>query len=103
MPIVLTTELRDEFFGLESDIRTRVHVLLVQPCIYIAPSPNKCHRTRRFFHWHILLFHLTRPIFLPNDRVVRHPRLHGLPEYLFGEVRGQSAHDGLKALCPVDL
>lgn len=53
--------------------------------------------------WHLLLFHLTRPILLPNDRVIRHPRLHGLPKYLFGEVRGQSAHDSLEAFCPVSL
>jgi hypothetical protein len=31
MSIVLTTELGDEFLCLESDVRTRVHVLLVQP------------------------------------------------------------------------
>jgi hypothetical protein len=35
MPIVLTTELRDEFLCPESDVRTRVHVLLVQPCITV--------------------------------------------------------------------
>ena len=33
MPVVLTTELGDEFFGLESDVCARVHVLLVQPLI----------------------------------------------------------------------
>jgi hypothetical protein len=31
MPIVLTTELGDGFLCLEGDVRTRVHVLLVQP------------------------------------------------------------------------
>lgn len=31
MPIVLTTELRDGFLCLESDVGTRVHILLVQP------------------------------------------------------------------------
>jgi hypothetical protein len=31
MPIVLATEPSDEFLGLESNVRTGVHVLLVQP------------------------------------------------------------------------
>jgi hypothetical protein len=46
MPIVLTTELGDGFLCLESDVRTRVHVLLVQPysTLHRTPSSNKCHR-----------------------------------------------------------
>ncbi len=31
MPIVLATELGDGILGLESNVSTRVHVLLVQP------------------------------------------------------------------------
>ncbi len=54
-------------------------------------------------HWHLLLFHLTRAILLPNDGIIRHPRLHGLPKYRFREVRGQSAHDSLEPFRPVSL
>ena len=53
--------------------------------------------------WHLLLLHLPRPKLLPEDGVIRHPRLYGLPKYRFGEVRGQSAHDGLEALRPASL
>lgn len=40
MPIVLATELGDGFLGLESDVCTGVHVLLVQPYIPSVPAPN---------------------------------------------------------------
>jgi hypothetical protein len=84
MPIVLAAELGDEFLCLESNVRTRMDVLPVQPLQIIPVSTTETEESL----WHSLLFHLTRPIFLPKYGVIRHPRLHGLPKYLFGEVRG---------------
>ena len=84
MSIVLAAELGDELLCLESNVRKRVHVLPVQPLQIIPVSTTE----NEDFLWHSLLFYLTRPILLPKYGVIRHPRLHGLPKYLFGEVRG---------------
>jgi hypothetical protein len=97
MPIVLATELGDRFLGLKGDVCTGVHVLLVQPYMPSVPLPDTTTL------WHLLLFHLTRAKLLPKDGVIRHPRLYGLPKYRFGEIRGQSAHDGLEAIRPASL
>jgi len=96
MPIVLATEPSDEFLRLESDVRTGVHVLPVQPGI----APLDCNWRAWFSYTHLLFLHFSRAKLLPEDGVVRHPRLHGLPKYIFGEVRRQPAYDGLEAFRP---
>ena len=93
MPVILAAELCDEFLRLESDVRTGVHVLPVQPGI----APLDCNWRAWFSYTHLLFLHFSRAKLLPEDGVICHPRLHGLPEYVFGKVRWQSTHDGLEA------
>jgi hypothetical protein len=79
--------------------------IYARECTFSLFSLNEDHHQQRYGKtrqiycvWNSLLLNFSGIKLLPKDSIIGHPRLYGLPEYLFGKVRGQPAHDRLEAV-----